>query len=244
MFTRLLLAALLSLLAEAAGVRAYTEDFPPYNYADSQGRPAGYAVEVLGLLMNEAGVDYQLELLPWARALSLARQQPDHLIFTIARTPAREAHFFWIGPFARRSTALMRLRSTPHQVASLAEARAWRTGVINGDAGMEMLLAQGFVRGRNLVPVSQRNDLIRLLQARSIDFVVASPTIMQHVARRAGMAPDELVVQLQLGQAGDGFYFALNRQSDPALVRKLQQAFAQLQARHALEPLKRRYQIE
>ncbi len=244
MFARLLFAALVCLTALAQPLKVYTEDFPPFNVLDEQGRPSGYAVELLAQLMQEAQQDYRLELVPWARALTLGKQMPNTLIFTIARTSEREAFFYWIGPFANRTTALMRLRDSPLRVGSLEEAKRYRIGAINGDAGMEMLRAQGFVHGKNLIVLDKRNDLIRLLQLRSIDFVVASPNIMHYVAKRAGLSPEQLSIQLILNKAPEGFYFALNRQSPPELAQRLQAALQRLDERGSLDALKRKYQIE
>ncbi|GLR14187.1 hypothetical protein GCM10007907_29770 [Chitinimonas prasina] len=244
MLARSLLLLLCGLMACAEPVRAYTEDFPPFNTLNEHGQPSGYAVELLVLLMKEAQQEYRLELVPWARALSNARQQPGSLIFTIARTPEREPHFHWIGPIAARSTAMMRLRDGHARASSLQEAKAYKVGVINGDAGMELLLSQGFVRGVNLIPLDKRNDLVRLLQLGSLDFIVASPTLIQYVASRAGLRPDQLEISLTLLRQPEGFYFALNKQSDPALLQRLQAAFERLQAREAVDQLKRKHAIE
>ncbi|PHV12199.1 substrate-binding periplasmic protein [Chitinimonas sp. BJB300] len=244
MFARTLLAFLLCLAVHAGGLHAYTEDLPPFNMLNEQGEPSGYAVEVLSLLMREAHQEYKLELMPWARALSLTKQQPDTLVFTIARTPERENFFHWVGPYAPRVTALMRLNDSEARAPTLADARRFRVAALNGDVGMETLLAQGFVRGFNLIPVDKRNDLIKLLQLKSVDFVVGNPTMLRYVASRTEMAADQLVTELVISKRTDGYYFGLNRQSDPEMVQRLQSAFERLQTRNALEPLKRKYQIE
>jgi polar amino acid transport system substrate-binding protein len=124
--------------AHAEPLIAYTEDFPPFNYQDEAGKPAGFAVELLADVMKAASVDYRIEFVPWARALQSAKTQPNTLVFTTARTPDRERVFDWIGPFSARRTVLMGLHSGTH-VANLDAARSLRVGVINGDAGMEFI---------------------------------------------------------------------------------------------------------
>ncbi|MGQ5522900.1 substrate-binding periplasmic protein [Chitinimonas sp. PSY-7] len=244
MMVRALLAFLLCLAVHAGGVHAYTEDLPPFNLLNEHGEPSGYAVEVLSLLMKEANQEYKLELVPWARALSLAKQQPDTLVFTIARTPEREVYFHWIGPYASRVTSLLRLSSSEARASTLTEARRFRVAVLNGDVGMDMLLAQGFVRGFNLITVDKRNDLIKLLQLKSVDFVAGNPAMMRYVASRTELPVDQLVTELTMSKRTDGYYFALNRQSDPEIVQRLQSAFERLQSNNVLEPLKRKYQID
>lgn len=229
--------------AAAEAVVAYTEDFPPYNYVDASGKPTGLAVELLAALMKEAGVDYRIEVLPWARALQTARYQPNSLLFTVARTPERESWFHWIGPIAKRRTVLMGLRGGP-QPATLDDVRKNRVGVVNGDAGMEFLQVHGFVAGVNLVPVSQRNDLVRLLYGGEIAFVVANPAMLRAVAGRAGKDTALIENRLILVESPTGFYFALNRQSSPQLRQRLTDAFERLRERGELAALHQHHDIE
>jgi len=231
------------LSARAETIAAYTEDLPPYNYTAAQGQPTGYSVELLALLMAAAHVDYHVELMPWARAVSEARHTPGALAFTMAKTPERAPNFLWIGPIARRNTAILGLTSHPLSLSSLDDARRFKIGALNGDVGMEMLLQHGFIAGRNLIVESRRNDLIRLLQNGSIDLIVGNAPAMRHVAARSGLAGGDLTIRLVLADEEDGYYFALNRNTAPDMVARLQHAWASLQGTEAVAALKRKYAV-
>jgi polar amino acid transport system substrate-binding protein len=198
---------------------------------------------VLAAWLKDAGIDYRIEFLPWARALQSSRTQPNSLLFTAARTPEREPMYEWIGPFAPRRTVLMGLRSGPHP-ATLDASRSLRIGVINGDAGMEYLKSQGFVVGQNLVPVSQRNDLVRLLAVKGIDLIAANPIMLRAVAAQAGQATADIEnVMTLVDEPRGGFYFAVNKQSNAALLRKLHAAFQHLRDSGQLAALQARHHI-
>jgi len=46
-------------------------------------------------MARRAGFKLDLRPLPWGRALQMAREQKDLLLFTVARTPERETWFQW-----------------------------------------------------------------------------------------------------------------------------------------------------
>ena len=74
----------------AAPLTVVTEEFPPYSYAQG-GKLTGYSVEVVRAALGGAGLDYSMTIYPWARAYQIGRAQPNVLIFSIVRTPEREA---------------------------------------------------------------------------------------------------------------------------------------------------------
>ncbi|MBV8656868.1 MAG: transporter substrate-binding domain-containing protein [Burkholderiales bacterium] len=237
----LLLAAAQVRAADA--ITAYTEDFPPYNFTDAHGQLAGYSVELLGLLMAKAHTDYHIEQVPWARAMGEVRHQPNSLVFTIAKTPERAPDFIWIGPIARRNTSLLGLANHPLTLSSVDDARPLRIGALNGDVGMEQLLHQGFIPGRNLIVENKRNDLIRLLQNGSIDLIVGNAPVFRQVAIRVGLDANELTVRYVLADEEDGYYFALNRATPADTVTRLQRAWAGLQGTDAVAAIKRKYAV-
>ena len=86
---RLLLLALLALpcfsaSASAQTVAFVTEEYAPFNYRDGK-VIKGATVEQVEKVMADIGVDYTLDVMPWARAFSLARTTPMTCVFATAR---------------------------------------------------------------------------------------------------------------------------------------------------------------
>ncbi|MFV1850642.1 MAG: substrate-binding periplasmic protein [Thalassospira sp.] len=78
-----------------------TTPFPPYVIYDEQtGIARGPAVDVISRVCMESQIRCKIRVEPWARAYETALQNPDTLIFSIARRPDREALFKWIGTVA------------------------------------------------------------------------------------------------------------------------------------------------
>jgi len=89
---------LLGQMAWAETLPVVTEEFPPYNFTTQDGQRTGACTEIIRLTLAEAGLDPEVQVLPWARAYDTAMNNPGVLIYTILRTKKREDSFYWIGP--------------------------------------------------------------------------------------------------------------------------------------------------
>ncbi|WP_431484281.1 substrate-binding periplasmic protein [Pseudomonas solani] len=112
-FTRLLLSTALAIQAAgAAELRLFTDNHPPLHF-ERDGELVGFAVDLVRELARETGDSIQLERLPLLRALVIAREGPDVAVFTILRTPEREADYRLVGPVLKVQTALYALADPP-----------------------------------------------------------------------------------------------------------------------------------
>lgn len=231
---------LLHLPLQGAGLSAVTESLPPLNY-ESGGVVTGYATELLQAVLQTAGLKAPVALLPWARAYQGALTQANTLIYSITRTPEREALFEWIGPISPRQIFLYKLRARKDvQIRSLADAGTYRIGLVR-----EMASSKEFVRSSG-VPAGQldyaptaESNTRKLLMGR-VDLIVAQDWGTAFQLRALGRAPDELEAVLLLDDA-HSYYFALNKQSDPALIAQLRQALEKVQQSGQMEYLKNKY---
>ena len=147
----LVLAVLLSMVcarldAAPAAPRLYlmTENTPPISMRDG-GEVIGSATDKVREIMARAGIGYELELLPWKRAYTLAQQRKDGCVFSTTRTPERETQFKWVGPIDEGEWVLLGRADRNLQLHSLEDARALRIGTYNGDARDEYLRKHGFL---------------------------------------------------------------------------------------------------
>lgn len=221
-------AAALALLACAvqacaAGVTAYTEEWPPYNFAE-RGRPVGIATDLLLAACARARIECRVEIVPWARAYRLALTQPNTLVFSTARTAARERDFAWIGPILPRRTWVFGRADSP-AVASISALSNYRVGVASEDAAARDLVAQGLDQSA-IDRSGTDQDSLRKLAAGRIDFVTGTEVGMAWGVRRLGI---ELDLKRLLPLSNEGaYYFALNPKSDAGLAERLQRAYDEL----------------
>lgn len=231
MMSRLLLALLLLGLlgqeVQAATVRAVTEDTSFTWSVD--GRVSGPATAVVERTLAVAGIsDYQLELYPWARAYDLALREPGVLIYLIARTPAREAQFQWVGEVMRLRYYFYRLVSRDDvRIERLDDARAYRLGVIRDDVRQQYLQGLGF---RRLVVSGQQRDNFNRLLSDQVDAVLLPELDAVPFCRAAGSACPGLQRLAALEELDTPLYLAFSPTTPLPLVERLRAAFATLKS--------------
>ncbi|MFO1250580.1 MAG: ABC transporter substrate-binding protein [Inhella sp.] len=236
-----LLAPCLAHAAPAATLKAVAGDGTvPFNYL-LDGRLQGLSVDLAEELARRAGLRLELEALPFRLAYERGLHQPDVLLFTLARTPPREALFEWLGPIAPRDVWLWKMkRRTDIQIRKLAEARQYRVGVAYADAIIPKLEQLGFAPRRNLEVVHDRRALGRMLRMGRFDLIPMVIWSEGKLDAEPGMAEEALEPVLQLTTEG-GYYFTLAKGSDPELLRRLRQALAATKADGTLARLRRQW---
>ena len=238
------LACLLSLVlcgpAHAMRIDVVTTDAPPFNMLDGDA-PSGFATDILREVLQQAGLDYHIQFLPWPRALLHVKQAPNTLIYTISRTPEREQQYEWIGPFARHQGFFYKLSSRADiRLDSLQEVRKYRVATVRGDAQTDLMLKLDIVDPDRLQLVSDGDTTIRLLLAGRVDLVIANEIGMAWRMKLHGLSGTEVERTVMLVDNG-GYYFALGKGADPVLVAKLRKAFAEVKDKGSPQRLLEHY---
>ena len=121
-----------------------TENSPPSAMMGPQGI-TGFATDKMRLMLERAGIDYDIDLLPWKRAFITAQTRPDTCVYSTTRVPEREALFKWVGPMHDNDWTLFGRADRSYQISSIDDARKYRIGAYNSDVRSEALIAQGFI---------------------------------------------------------------------------------------------------
>lgn len=120
-----------------------TEISPPSVIMDKE-RLAGFTTDKIRAIMDRAGIDYELEILPFKRAYLLSQTRTDMCIFSLTRLPERESMFKWIGPTHVSDWTLFGRAGRDYHVSKLEDARQYRIGAYFGDVRGDALSAQGY----------------------------------------------------------------------------------------------------
>lgn len=159
-----------------------TEEYPPYNMTDGAGKIVGVSTGIVSALMAEVGYAYDIQMVPWARAIVMASSHPDTCVFSMSRTPEREATYKWIGPLVYNDWTLFAREGTakPLRIEDVGKASI---GTYQGDAIVAYLEARGF----NL-DVASSDDLNpkKLMHAR-IDYWATGRLIGEYRLRQQGI---------------------------------------------------------
>ena len=222
-----LAAAIACASAQADGIKVVTED-SSYTYL-RDGKVTGPATEIVEATMKRAGLtDYKVALYPWARAYDLAQQEPNVLIFLIARTQAREAQFKWAGEFMRIEYHLYKLRGRDDVVVhNLQDAKAYAVGVMRDDVRHQYLQSRGFDK---LVVSARNNDSLRMLLDRKVHLLPLPDNDVIRFCKEANVDPNSLEKVLTLNEMTTGIYMAYSRSTPDETVARTRDAFDHLKA--------------
>lgn len=236
-------AALLGLPAVAQAecpLLGFTENLAPLNYQDGA-EVRGFSVELLHKMAAACGLPLELQVLPWQRAMQMAETQANSVLFSLTRTPEREAQFQWVGPIAPRRVLVYRLaKRSELSLSRLSELGERRIGVVRDSAADRLLQAAGLKPGVELEHGLDDATNVRKLLASRMEFVVlldwaAAWAMRQHKLAYATLQP---VMELDVSRT---YWYGLRTDADPALARRLQAALDALKRDGRYEQLRQRY---
>lgn len=223
--------------ALAAGeLRLFTEEAPPTSFL-RDGRPDGYAVELVKELLRRTGSVASIELLPWTRAYHLARNEADIALFAVVRTPQREAAFQWVGPILRGSTRFYSLKSSGLRIDTLEQAASAGTLALPKQwYSYETLERMGFA---NLHGVPSARHMVTMLKHGRVKLIATEELTLREELASGGLTPDE--VQGHLAFMRSDYYIAFSPHTDAALVGRWQQALEAMEADGSLQRIRQRW---
>lgn len=217
-----------------------TENLPPLNYQDESG-PQGFSVDLLRLLAAQAGLKLELQVLPWVRAMQTAEATPNSVLFSLTRTPEREAQFKWVGPISARRIVAYKLASRSDLILSdLHQLHGAKIGVVRESATARQLLAEGFRPGVELEWAADDASNLRKLLAGRMEYLMMLDWAAAWNLRQLNLPYATLQPVLDY-DSSKSYWYGLRPDTDPALVRRLQAAFDILKRDGRYEQLRLRY---
>lgn len=177
-------------------------------------------------LFREARLEYSLSIIPWSRAVQSVQSEANVMVYSMIRNSQREDLYEWIGlinPIETHLYALKdRLEALPR---TLDDARELRIGLARRSAADEFLSSNGFT---NLIYSGNATRAPILLDRGRIDL---SPMTRQEaigVINDFELDADALIPTVRLNELSTGTYFVVSKQTDPALVVRLKEAYERL----------------
>lgn len=163
-------------------LRVVTENLPPYNYQDPQGRLTGPSADIVRLLLKSLGLKTRIEVLPWARAYKEALSQPNILIFSLLKTRTREKQFHWLTPISPIDVQVFTL-ATPNgePFAHLNNIGNRTLGIVRDSSGTEFVKRHFNLPAKNIVLSRSYENLYKLNQLGRIDFFMAPGLLVQYL---------------------------------------------------------------
>lgn len=171
-------------------ITVVTEEWPPYNYTNSDGEFVGLATDVLKEVLHEANIDYQIKVLSWHRAYKLAQESSHTLIYTIYKADNRLAQFQWICPLVITSGLniyALKSRDDIH-LSTLNDAKNYSVATTSRSVTHDYLILKGFEEGNNLDIGTDELANIRKLFKGRVDLIIQDEKPFKLRLRNAGLS--------------------------------------------------------
>lgn len=100
-----------------------TEEYPPITFM-KDGKPSGFVTEMVQEIAKRLHIPDNVRLTTWKNAYNMALINPNVILFSAERTPAREALFQWVGPVGKNSADFYAKKGSNITLNSLEEAKS------------------------------------------------------------------------------------------------------------------------
>lgn len=223
--------ALSALSVKAKQLLVVTEDLPPFQMSTENGQISGAMVDITLLLLNEAQLDYRIQMYPWARAYDIALKQDNAIIFSILRSDSREKDFKWIGQIYTLKSYLAGLKSRNEiKIESLEDAKQYAVGTIRDDLAESYLKSKGFVEDKNLYVSAKYTRLWQMLYNGRTDLAFTNSTVWPYEIKNTGLDPNDIIVHYEIPDVSTKLYIAANKNIDSKVLAKLKHALTRIKA--------------
>ncbi len=198
----------------SGGLRLLTEDFPPVNF-QQDGVVKGLSVEVVQEIQRRLGQQDEIILMPWSRAFREVQGPGKTALFAMARTPAREKQFKWVGPIVTFYSSLYAPARGGLRLHSMEDAkRAESVLVVRDWYTAEQLATLGF---KNLVPVADPVTAIRMTLAGRATLFATERLSMPQTMAQAGIP--EASLEIVYSYASSEGYIAFSHDTPDSVIR-------------------------
>jgi len=194
------------------------------------GKNKGPTIEILNTLLKEAQLRADIVFMPWARAFVYAKNNPNTLILSIVRTPEREIDFYWLIKVSQLTLEFISLASKPeNHVKSIAQAKNKSIAIVLNSIAHKDLISQGFSEKHNLYTVPNDEKMMNLFINGRVDLIYADPLSIRHYLNtynneRVEVRNNKIIFKNQRYS-----YIAINKSTDSAIIKQLQQAANQVE---------------
>ena len=189
-----------------------TEEYAPFNYL-KDGKITGIAVDQVEAISKAAGIDYTMEIMPWARAFAMAENQPRTCVFTTGYNRERADRFAWVNPLLKDEMVLLKRKDGSKGPATMTEALSVKVGSQRGDFAVEALEELGF---KDIDLATDIDLSLRKLLSGRIDLL---PTSIKTYEK---MVKDGYAVEKAMLMAGQIYGIACHKDTPSDVIARLQ----------------------
>jgi PAS domain S-box-containing protein len=174
----------LQLPTERPIVIAGDHNYPPFEYLDDKGRPAGFTVELTRAIAREMNMDIQIRLGPWAQVLDGLRSGDVDAIQGIFYSQERDRTLDFSQPYLFSYYVSVVHKGSGPPPETVAELAGRSLVVQEGDVIHDFLVKQGL--GSQISVVETQEDVLRAVSQGQYDCAIALRVSALYLIKKNG----------------------------------------------------------
>lgn len=212
--------------AFSADMVVYTESYGDFNSADENGRVVGPAADLIRQVLDETGLEYDIRLVPWNRAYTLATQLDNALVYAMLRQSEREAKFHWLVPVFETPLYLYGRpdETRPITVEALRQGH-FKAACMIGDASCLILHDLGMPKHMIFEVAESHRSETKVVASGRADVFISQEL---HHIEDGKLVMDTAFKKLEKLPSVQRFYLAAGKQVRPEFVEAIRQAYGRL----------------
>lgn len=165
-------------------VELLATQYPPYEYTDQQGQPAGFDLEVVLAAFEAAGLPARVRFAPWKRVVAEVREGRAAGMFSCSDSPQRRDFVLLSDPISEESKAIALHAGRPEPLPRrIPQLKGLRLGAFAG-YGSNYLLDEA---GLEYIEIVDPPLGLRMLVRGRVDALAIGLESGQFVARTLGL---------------------------------------------------------
>jgi len=188
-------------------------DYPPYEFVDKEGRPAGYNVDLTRAIADVMGMKVDFRFGSWSEMRKGLQDGEINILQGISWSEERAKKLDFSPPHTIVHHAVFARKGTP-TVASLEELRGKKVIVFRDGIMHDLLERMGF--GENLVLTGTPADALRLLASGRHDYCVVASLPGMYLIRELHLTN---LVQVAKSVSSQKYCYAVSKGNAELLAR-------------------------
>jgi len=219
----------------AREITVVTECNQPCKLRQSDALPESLPTEIILALFNRTKDTPRVHIMPWARAYDNALTEKNVFIYSISRTVKREPLFHWIGDILVERYFIWGLKD--HNSHQQALSNNFKDTSFATYRGSNEYAYVSQLPDINLYPVVYPNQRMQMVLRNRIDYFVESEQTLKETCIRFAIDCNKFEKITEVQQLNTPLSIAINKNSDPALIKQYQEAFSTLKSSGVLSKL-------
>ena len=190
----------------------------------------GSTIEILEAVLKESGLTAEIKFMPWARALSITKNNTNTLVLSMIRTAEREKQFYWLGKVSELTRVFIYVLENPeNKVINDQQAKSKVVAVIRNSSNYKELITKGFSEDKNLYLVATIEEMLNLFIKGKVDLIYTDPNLIKAYLKDISQSTIQIGHQKIKPQHQRVSYIAANKNTDKSLLKRLQAAMDKFQ---------------